>query len=202
MTRPVRREVPFFGDRAQHHTWYELRLDADRLLPPATGELECHRAIARDVAGLAEFGVRGRRARALLRRGHELWIAREGDDAVFACWLWLRKAPVAAARSGWIALPEHTACLGESVTRADRRGRGIAARAWQAIAVEIAALGYERLLIRVSAPDRALRYAVLKAGFEELAHMWVRRRAFRTRVDAEVLPHSDAGRLLAAHLVR
>ncbi len=63
---------------------------------------------------------------------------------------------MAAARGGWLSLPEGTVCLEDSVTSPDYRGRGVAPAAWSQIAAAAAEDGYATMVTKVRRPTRPL----------------------------------------------
>jgi GNAT superfamily N-acetyltransferase len=92
----------------------------------------------------------------------------EGEPA-FACWTFLRRTPVSAMPGGWLELPDGIACLEDSVTSPDFRGRGIAPGAWTAAADALTERGKRSLITKVLDDNVASCRAVEKAGFRQVA---------------------------------
>lgn len=75
-----------------------------------------------------------------------------GPDGVlpaFGCWTFATRAPMIAARGGWLALRQGDVVLKDSVAAPIARGRGIAPRTWDHIADVLAADGTARMLTKV-----------------------------------------------------
>ncbi len=125
----------------------------------------------------------------------------EGQTAAFSCWVFHGRAPVLAARGGWLALPPGVVCLEDSVTNPDYRGRGIAPAAWGGIAATLHARGLTSLITKVAVDNAPSRKACLKAGFVEVGTMRLTRVGPRYRVVVED-PSGATGPLLAAALER
>lgn len=164
------------------HVWYELDLSRiSRGGPP--NDLVVRRAAAGEVEVLREIPATGvRHARGLLARGGVLWLAFRDGEPAFSCWTWRARAPVRAARGGWLVLPSHVACLEDSVTAARFRGAGVAPASWAVVAGAVHADGARALVTKVGAENAASRRAVEKAGFRAVALMRTDRTWPRTRV--------------------
>lgn len=205
-TRAVRRRglvgaVRLLGGRAvlrEQHVWYELPLDAERRRTALPNGLELVRASDAEVelldllpsVGVAE--ARRRRA-----GGADLWLVLDGGVPLFSCWIFRGRSPALAARGGWFALPDGTACLEDSITAPAARGRGIAPAAWAGVASAVAGDGFARMVTKVETENAASRRAVEKAGFREIAAMTLRRTGPRKRVCVEPY-EADAARFLEA----
>ena len=159
----------------ERHVWFllpthslkEVRLAGGMVLQPAAEP---------QVDRLSEEGLCGRRVAAnYLRHGGQPWVVMDGQRAAFCCWIFTHQMPVVAVRGGWQALPVATACLEDSVTAADYRGRGIAPAAWLGIASILKESGIHNLITKVEEENMASQRAVLKAGFHEIAVMDYRR---------------------------
>lgn len=180
----------------EEHVWYELPLAADRPRPDLAAELRLDRAdrVARREA-VAEFvGC----STSDFEGPNDVWVVRDGDVPAFSCWIYHRSTPVLAAPGGWLSLPERTACLEDSVTAPEYRGRGIAPAAWAAIADELTERGLERIVTKVEVSNVPSRKAVGKAGFREVALQRLTRIGPRKRVEIDA--SAPAGELLAANL--
>jgi ribosomal protein S18 acetylase RimI-like enzyme len=168
----------------ESHIWYGLDLNGDRPRRDLPDGLELRRATDADL-GSAERLPGAEPATAMRRglsQGHELWVVCEGDRMAFVCWVHLSTAPVLAAPGGQLELPEGVACLEDSVTSPDYRGRGVAPGAWCGIADALAATGYTSMVTKVETDNVPSRRAVEKAGFREIATMRLARRWPTTRV--------------------
>src|SRR4051794_187348 len=167
------------------HAWYSLDLraaDAGAALPDG---LRLLRAAAADVPGYVALGQASAASTyARLAAGATLWLVCGDDAAVaFACWTFASATPVEAARGGHLPLPEHCACLEDSVTAPDFRGRGIAPAAWKGLARQLRDDGFSMMVTKVALSNVASRRAVTKAGFVEFAIMRHRRLWPRRRVE-------------------
>jgi GNAT superfamily N-acetyltransferase len=159
----------------ERHVWFllpthnvrGLRLAEGMMLQPAAGA---------QIDRLSEEGLCGRRVAAkYLRHGGQPWVVMDGQRAAFCCWIFTNKMPLVAVRGGWQPLPASTACLEDSVTAADYRGRSIAPAAWLGIAAILKDRGIHNLITKVEEENMASQRAVLKAGFHEIAVMDYRR---------------------------
>lgn len=183
----------------QRHVWYLLDLSRQRPaigLPPGL-----------DIARVGEDGLplleqiptdalpEGRR---YLGASADLWIVRDGGRAVFSCWIFRDRTPALAARGGWLELPPGIVCLEGSVTSASHRGRGVAPKAWSAIADALAGEGVAAIVTKVEEANSPSRRAVEKAGFRAVASMGLVRIGPRSHVDVQ--PHGEDG--VASFLVQ
>jgi GNAT superfamily N-acetyltransferase len=159
----------------EQHVWYELVL---RDLPPPV-ELGDGLALLRQppLELLDAAGVISEREAEGLSADGEPWAVVAGDSSLaFTCWVFRPRTPMIAARGGWLPLPAGVVCLENSLTLAAFRGRGIAPRAWSAIASIQAAEGQELMVTKVEVDNTPSRRAVEKAGFREVGLMQFRRR--------------------------
>jgi RimJ/RimL family protein N-acetyltransferase len=143
---------------------------------------------AMDAPGFTDSETRRR-----LDQGAQLWTVVKGDEAAFACWIFPRVTPVLQARGGTYTLPEGTACLEDSVTSPNHRGRGIAPAAWTAIAQRLSAQGFEILITKVNVENVPSRRAVEKSGFRGVNVMRYKRRGPLARVRFDPLPAGESG---------
>jgi len=188
----VRREGPLGASRSvlrnglghlylrQEHFWYGLELDGHprRSLPE---EVRLERVDEPLLERVTEVGQSAAEARARHADGCDVWMAFEGDELLFACYTFRRRAPVMAAPTGELELPPRTAVLEDSVTAPAARGRGIAPASWSEIADVLAADGFRTLITKVETSNVPSRKAVEKAGFRELAVMKHSRLGLRRR---------------------
>ena len=160
---------------------------------------------AMDAPGFTDEETRRR-----LDEGAQLWTVVKGDEAAFACWIFPSVTPVLQARGGTYSLPAATACLEDSVTSPNHRGKGIAPAAWTKIAQRLAAEGFEVLITKVNVENVPSRRAVEKAGFRGVNVMRYKRRGPVARVRFDPLPAgepagdepTDREREIGAELVR
>jgi GNAT superfamily N-acetyltransferase len=145
---------------------------------------------------VTSLGAEGARVR--LEEGATLWLVTEDERLAFACWTFPDRAPAWAARDAAIPLPDGVVCLEDSHSSPDFQGRGVAPAAWSGIADRLAAEGHMALLTKVGEGNSASRRAVEKAGFVEVAHMQMGRRAWSKRVRILLPPGSPRGWLAAA----
>ena len=171
----------------ESHIWYVLDQNTNRPRRELPEGFELRRGDAPlDVDALDAFdGQPG--AREIERRldeGAELHLVVESatGERAFACWIFLDKTPVAAARGGELGLPGDTACLEDSATSPEFRGRGLAPAAWTAIADDLEQRGFARMITKVEESNTPSRKAVIKAGFSDGAVMRLRHTALATHV--------------------
>jgi ribosomal protein S18 acetylase RimI-like enzyme len=179
----IRRDVGRRVALHEQHVWYALELAASH--PPIQwqGDIAFSRIAAHDLAYLSQLETVGNlEARQRLAQGAELWLAREGPHAVFACWIFRNRTPVLAARGGWLELPDGVVCLEDSVTSPAYRGRGIAPAAWSRVANELQHEGSKTIITKVASDNVPSRRAVERAGFRPLATMTLDQRWLNTRV--------------------
>jgi ribosomal protein S18 acetylase RimI-like enzyme len=176
----------------EDHIWYAMVLAGDRPRRELPDGFEVRRGGVGDIDALEAIMNQpsAELARDNLGPG-ELYLVTRGDDVVFACWIYPDRAPVAAARGGWMQLPATVACLEDSGINPDFRGMGIAPAAWTAIADRLLERGIETLVTKVAVDNEASRRAVIKSGFAEVAEMRMRRIALLSRV--QVLPMQAPG---------
>ena len=114
--------------------------------------------------------------------GGRLYLALDGGQPLFACWIHTSRTPTIAARGGWLSLPSGVVCLEGSVTAPAARGRGVAPAAWSELAGRLAGEGVASMVTKVGVENAPSRKAVEKAGFREVAVMRLRRLGPRARV--------------------
>lgn len=171
------------------YVWYQLRLGHERPRRELGEGLELVEATDREVSLLDELWAIDR-AEALRRLadGGRLWLVVADGLPAFSCWTFGGRTPIRAVTGGWLALPDDTTCLEESLTAAAFRGRGIAPAAWTAVFDRLEEEGpkFRRVVTAIEEENAASRRAVEKIGFAELGRMGARRRVGRTtvRIDA------------------
>jgi GNAT superfamily N-acetyltransferase len=179
------------------HVWYLLDLQAERPKPvvPAGYVVE---EVLPGSAEVALLGVLGPNAEAEAQtrftQGGRLFIARADDALAFACWVF-RAIPTLAARSGWYRVRDDARGLEYSITVEAHRGHGLAPAVWSQLSDLLEAEGVTGLLTKVGLTNEASRKAVAKSGFVEIAHVTVRRRRGRIRVDVTLATGPDGARL-------
>jgi RimJ/RimL family protein N-acetyltransferase len=184
----------------ERHLWYELDPRGERPrreLPEGFAIRQARDADLSAIAALPEADSvpAMQRWRA---HGDELWmVASARGEVAFACWIFRKRAPVAAAVGGWIDLPANVVCLEDSLTAAAFRGRGIAPGAWCELADRLLDDGVEMILTKVEDWNEPSRRAVAKAGFSETATMVLDRRWGRSRVTVAPVGDGRTGLLLA-----
>jgi GNAT superfamily N-acetyltransferase len=170
----------------ESHIWYVLDLGHTRPRREMPDGFELRRGDHGDVAALdAMDGQPG--AREIERRldeGAELYVMVDSqtEERAFACWIFVGVTPVDAARGGELGLPGDVACLEDSATNPEYRGRGLAPAAWTAIADGLEERGFARMITKVEEANTPSRKAVIKAGFSDGAVMRLRRTAIATHV--------------------
>jgi ribosomal protein S18 acetylase RimI-like enzyme len=174
---------------SEDHIWYSLELNGDRPRRDLPDGFELQVAAEGDAEAIARLpnqpAIDGLRAR--IAGDADVYVVRAEGKPAFACTIFRERAPVIAARGGWLDLPGDTVVLEDSGTSPDFRGRGVAPGAWSAIADAVAARGYETMLTKVTVENEASRKAVMKAGFREAADMRMRRRGPVTKVAMSAL---------------
>lgn len=188
----------------ERHLWYELDVQNGEPRHELRDGLQLRHATEADIQAIGRLPEADSvpALRRGLAAGHELWVVTgyNGRPA-FASWMHRGSTPVAAAADGWLELPPGVACLEDSVTAPELRGRGIAPAAWCAIAERIAAEGLSTLVMKIEADNSPSRRAVTKAGFREAAEMTLDRTGPLRR--ASLTPRNGGvGRQLAARFRR
>lgn len=187
LTRQAAERLPYMHER---HVWYRLDLKAQRPHIDLPAGIELKRADVADLGLLEQLETIGFvEARRRLAMGAELWIAHESGQAAFSCWIFYDRAPVLAAPGGWLALPEGTACLEDSVTSARYRGRGIAPAVWSCVADALRQEGVTALITKVEESNTPCRRAIAKVGGQQVAEMDFERIWLRPHV--QVSPNGE-----------
>ena len=189
LLRQLATRVRNFAYMDEEHVWYvldtaqvpELALAEGYRLSLATDEDE-------DKIGTLPTPVPVEEARRRRAEGNDLWFVLHGDELAFACWIFPRVAPVRAAATHQLEMPEGVVTLEDSFTSADHRGKGIAGAAWTEIARGLGDQGVKALITKVGVENVPSRKAVTKAGFREASVMHLRRRGPRERVSIEREP--------------
>jgi CelD/BcsL family acetyltransferase involved in cellulose biosynthesis/RimJ/RimL family protein N-acetyltransferase len=177
----------------ERHIWYvaaPVDVQVARQLPVG---LKLRRSRREHLDLLTQSNLYGwSAAESYLVEGGDLWIVRENQRAVFCCWVFRKRMPTVAARSGWKDLPANTVCFEGVMTDSGYRGRGIAPAAWSLIAQSLKEEGVRTIAMKVEESNRSMRRAVQKAGFHEMAITDFRQVAGFSRVHVEPLS-SESG---------
>jgi len=190
----------------EEHVWCELELSSATRTPFGAADDGLRLTEPSTAEELAPFDglptITSAAAWARVGEGGRPWLVLDGSLPAFACWTFTARAPMIAARGGWLALPEGAVVLEDSVAAPIARGRGIAPRTWSHIAGVLATDGVARMLTKVETANAPSRRAVTKAGFTEVAVMRLRRRGPFTRVAVKVIGANATGAELARRLHR
>jgi L-amino acid N-acyltransferase YncA len=187
----------------ERHTWYALELGGARrtiALPPGL-EVTCNPKDALTLLGqlptIGQFEARER-----LASGAQLWILREGGQALYACWIFHGRTPVLAASGGWLALPPGVVCIEDSVTSERYRGRGLAPATWRVMAEILFQQGVVTMITKVADENVPSRRAVETAGFCKVASMKTDRICAAWSVAVQPLQHCPVSTFLIDRLTR
>jgi RimJ/RimL family protein N-acetyltransferase len=188
--------------RNEHHVWFGLDLpheDGPASLPDG---IVLHEGTPADAEAIAFTSLMTTEIADRLSAGGTLWLARDGDAVAFCCWTFPRRTPVLAATGGWLELPDGVACLEDSVTAPDHRGRGLAPAAWAIIAARLAAQDLAQLVTKVETTNAPSIRAVEKAHFRRIALMTYRRVGPHERVRLDVIDRDETALALERLLAR
>jgi RimJ/RimL family protein N-acetyltransferase len=163
------------------HVWYELALGNSRPQKTLRPGLKLIRSGADDLPLLEELPtVSAYGARWRMKAGHDLWLVLDDRQPIFACWIFHDSVPILAARKGQLTLPPDTVCLEDSITSPSYRGRGIVApAAWSQVADSLEKAGVKSIITKVEAENKAMRWALAKSGFCDIAIMRFRKAGLR-----------------------
>lgn len=177
----------------EEHVWYELPLAPGRPRRELDPAFVLVAATEDQLPHLDELWAIDR-AEALRRLTGDgaLWLVLAAGRPAFSCWTFRGRMPIRSADGGWLALPDDTANLEESMTAAAYRGRSLAPAAWSLIADRLAADGLRRLVTKVEERNAASRAAVVKAGFREIGRTVATRRRGRATVRLSGEPEATA----------
>ena len=185
----------------QRHVWYHLDLSHERpliILPVGLGIV---RAGTDELPLLEQFPTIGLfEARRRLASGTDLWIVREGQQPVFACWTFHDRMPVLAAHGGWLELPKGIVGLEDSVKSPAYRGRAIAPGAWATIADILTREGVTGILTKIEETNLTCRRSIEKVGFRAVASMRLVRTLAKSHVQCQPDAEGDVPAFLTAHL--
>jgi len=168
----------------ERHTWYELDLRTSSAGLALPEDLALRLAEDADLVQIATLpeATTVPVMRRLRAEGHELWIVDGSGVVAFMCWIFRARAPVAAAKGHWIALPDSVVCVEDSLTAPAFRGQGIAPGVWCALAERLQCEGVQAIVTKVEHWNQPSHRAVDKAGFRETAEMTLDREWGRSRV--------------------
>lgn len=206
----IRRAVVIAGRMAgrvpclrERHVWYRLDLTSERPRINLPAGLELIRSGEDELPLLEQFETVGRfEARRRLASGAELWIVRDGQQAVFSCWIFHGRMPVFAARGGSLDLPPGVAGLEDSIKSPAYRGRPIASGAWSTIAEVLSREGVTAILTKVEESNRTCMRSLEKAGFRPAASMSLVRVWLRPRVEISLQDGDNTAVFLTDSLTR
>jgi GNAT superfamily N-acetyltransferase len=178
---------------SESHVWYALDLSTERPARELEAGLTLRRGTADELSGLGEVQTNdAAEMAARLDAGNHLWLVLDGDQPLFATWIFRERAPVAAAHRGQLVLPADTVCMEDSESAAAARGRGIAPAAISQLSAALAAEGIAWLITKVDAENESAHKAVEKGGYEAAAMMHFRRRGRTTSVTIEPIAGAHA----------
>jgi GNAT superfamily N-acetyltransferase len=173
--RRLRRSIRRHGFRAAirrasfvgvPYWWHRLDLATgvvDRAVPQG---IQLRRAGPDDLSLYAQLAEpRTATAAGWLAEGNDLWLALQGTQAAFACWIYRHRMPMGEAQDGWLRMPSGTVSLEYSVTSPDFRGQGIAPGAWSTIARELRDEGLVTLFTKVAEDNVGTQKSLAKVGF-------------------------------------
>lgn len=170
----LRRSIDRMPYLRERHIWYRLDLTCQRPRVELPAGFELVQGSLDDLLLVAQLGGTGMfeaEWRLSMSVDADLWIVRNGSEAVFSCWIFRQRAPVLAARGGWLVLPANTVCMEDAITAPGYRGRGIAAAAWTCIADMLIQRGATAIIAKIEEQNTASCHAVEKVGFRAIATM-------------------------------
>jgi RimJ/RimL family protein N-acetyltransferase len=164
---------------SDQYLWYALDLrDPDRPRRALDGELVLRRGSVADIPLLKQFpddpevtSASPAVVRKRLAEGATLWLVVGDGRTVFSCWNFVGAGPLAGALGNSVALPPGVVMLEDSISSPDFRGRGVAPGAWSGIADALAAAGLSAMITKVNVDNVAVRRALEKVGFCQVAQM-------------------------------
>ena len=165
------------------HVWYRLDLGIHNPSRLRTPGLKAIRAQESDLALLAQLSPLSRRlARRRWAQGGHLWIVLQSGRAVFACWIFRKRAPASCSPHGWLELPAGTVAAVDSVVRPRRRVVAVAPEAWGEIVAILARESIGAIVTPIDESDLPHRRTVEQIGFRAFASMRVLRFGGRAHV--------------------
>jgi hypothetical protein len=154
----------------ESHVWYCQDLTGPLPLPQVPPGLRVRQGDLADLDLLQRLPTIGtQEAGRRLAAGGSLWLVLDGDEPLFACWLFRGSAPAVAAAGGAFKLPSDIVMLEDSVTAEAARGRGIGPLAWSTLALTEQAAGSKMIITKIAVDNVPSRKAVIKVGFRPLA---------------------------------
>lgn len=183
------------------HLWYELDITQQGGEEPEL-EFQVVEATVDMLPAVQEIQpASDERLRRRLAAGIRLWTAVVDGHVAFVCWTFAEKTPVQVARGRWLILPDGVACLEDSITAPQFRGRGIAPAVWRVLSTRLPGDGVRSIITKVAVENVSSCRAVAKAGFEEVAVMSAVRIGPRLRVNVHAA-RTGSGPHLAEQLTR
>jgi hypothetical protein len=182
----------------ESHVWYTVPFAEDGDVIPEG--FEFRRGDEADLAAVAEIGgVAVDTGRQYLARGAQLYVVTHGDDVAFCTWIHVGSVPLAAARGGWLSLPDGTVSVEDSLAAPDYRTTRISMRAIDALTALQSRQGVGCIITRIAEDNTVARKWARRMNSVEVATMRHRRVGFWRRVDVTPLPGGDeAAAMLAA----
>ncbi len=171
---------------SESHLWYALDLSGEPSHRPLEQGLTLRLGATADLRRLSEVQTNSvAEMGARLDAGNRLWLVLDGEQPLFATWIFSGSAPVMAAAGGELALAQDTVCMEDSESAPAARGRGVAPAAFGEIAALLASEGRRWLITKVATANAPARRAVEKSGYEAVATMYFRRRGTtrQTRIE-------------------
>jgi hypothetical protein len=166
----------------EEHVWYALDLEGVEPHPLAAG-YHLHRGTQADAELLRELpAVPVEEGRQRVANGDQLWFVLKEGEPAFACFCFLGRFRLEAARGGWYELPDGVACLENSLVSPEHRGHAIAPAAWTGIAASLRDDGFKALITRGEIRNISVRRALEKIGFRAAGVMHRSRRGVRSRI--------------------
>jgi hypothetical protein len=173
----------------ERHVWYVVPFAAEGPVPEG---FELRRGEERDLEALAAIGGVGTRtACEYLARGAELYVVMHGDQLAFSSWIHVEAVPLAAARGGWLELPDGIVSFEDSIAAPDYRTTRVSSWAIDAITAGQAAKGVRSIITRIAEDNRVARKWARRLGSTEVAAMHRRRIGPRMRVWIDPLPGGE-----------
>jgi hypothetical protein len=181
--------------------WYRLDVSDERPRRHLEPGLELRRGTVADAAGVADLPVNGHVSMMSdvdvvdrLSSGAELWVVADNNRIAFACWVEYREVRFHNAIA---KLPHGAVLLEDSILSPDFRGRSVPQAAWTGVADRLELGGVAVIMTKVDIRNTEAAWAFRRAGFREVAHMEVERRACRRRLRIHFTTDDESIRWLA-----
>lgn len=183
------------------HIWYVVPFAQDGDVIPEGFELR--RGGEDDLPALAAIGgIAVRTGTAYLARGAELYVITHGDQLAFSAWIHVDAVPLAAARGGWLDLPDGVVSFEDSLVAPDYRTTRISMKAIDAITARQAQQGVSSIITRIAQDNAVARKWARRCGCVEVATMHRRCVGPLRRVQVTPLPGGEATADMLAQRLR